>query len=534
MIATFTNKKGVIFGTSLLIFSILFTACSFPWSDKDPDVSDAPGNVEHQSGGLFGANSWESQVDIARRRVALRSVIRKWDYYSARNEASRAAEYYETAYKQNANDPQIALRLANAYLELRQFRKAADIFVKFDISQFDEPAKRKVISSIMLDTSRTDRKSAIAGLDITQWTKEYLALLDDCITVPGECIGIIHKSGSADYQIQALRETVKSAEGSSDDTLFVQALLMGKLYEQKAFLAVARLGETILQTRPNYRVVLKMTGYSEYELWNYETAAKILEQYYAFEPKDVEAAYMLGIVNYFRWDYSTSNLYFNSAVLNGYTPKTELERRLVYNYALLGDTPWAFKIFRFLLDENDVLPDDFHIALFMAEQAGEYSKVSLWSRKWLQKFPEDALVNAFAGVASRRKEDIQEAESYLLKAKNLDSKNPLVSLELARLYYQLQKYTEAREHIEAAVAEDVWGYFAEQATALQSLIPPESSWIGPSNTATGSTQETHSSNAEEFTPASVDNTEDENIMHERVPNSPQTYPSDEPNIPPTE
>lgn len=128
-------------------------------------------------------------------------------------------------------------------------------------------------------------------------------------------------------------------------------------------------------------MVLKIVGYCNYELGKYAEAAKDLEQYYSLVPTDVEVAYMLGIVNYYKSDYSTSNLYFNSAVLNGYTPKTELERRLVYNYVLLGDTVGAFKIFRFLLDESDALAEDYHIALFTAEQAEEFSKVSLWSRK---------------------------------------------------------------------------------------------------------------------------------------------------------
>ena len=165
-------------------------------------------------------------------------------------------------------------------------------------------------------------------------------------------------------------------------------------------------------------------------------------------------AYMLGIVNYFKSDFSTSNLYFNSAVLNGYTPKTELERRLIYNYVLLGDTTGAFKIFRFLLDENDVLPEDYHIALFISEQAQEYSKVSIWSKKGLLKFPEDAVLYAYAGVSLMRSLDLDEAEMSLRQAYKIDPKQPITTLNLGKLYFQRQLYPKSLDYLNETIAID--------------------------------------------------------------------------------
>lgn len=275
---------------------------------------------------------------------------------------------------------------------------------------------------------------------------------------------------------------MQSAKGTSEDELYIRTLLIGKLFEQKSYLAVKKIGMEILQLRPNYKVVLKIVGYSDYELGDYAGAAKVLEQYYSIEPKDVEVAYMLGIVNYFKEDYSTSNLYFNSAVLNGYTPKTELERRLVYNYVLLGDTVGAFKIFRFLLDENDAMAEDYQIALFTAEQAGEYSKVALWSRKGLNKFPQDAVLHAYVGAAATRSQDYAEAEQYLLRARELDSKQPIVLLELGRLYFQKGEYQVAREYLTDTIGNDQGGYFATEAEKLLSTFPANATASGASET----------------------------------------------------
>lgn len=451
---------------------------------QSPNAEPSESKTSPHSETLPESEHGLSELDAARRRVALRSIIRKGDYYSARNDANTAIEYYEKAYEKIQEDPKIALRLANSYLEVKNFRKAADIFIKFNLSNFDEAAKLKVIASIMYDETRENTKEIIHDLSLTEGTKAYLYLIDDCTKKPAECVELIQSNQSTDYRIQSLRETIQSAKGTSDDELYIRALLIGKLFEQKSYLAAKKIGAGILEMRPNYKVVLKIVGYSNYELWHYTEAAKDLEQYYTLVPEDVEVAYMLGIVNYYESDYSTSNLYFNSAVLNGYMPKTELERRLVYNYVLLGDTAGAFKIFRFLLDEPDVLAEDYHIALFTAEQAKEHSKVSLWSRKWMQKFPDDPIILAYAGMASMRMQDIEEARLYLLRAYQLNPKEPLVSLYLAKFYLQKQEYKEARDYLVEAIAIDQWGYFAEESQKLLAQIPTNGTW---SNTPTGAT-----------------------------------------------
>ncbi len=486
----FVRIARTLFFSTAIALSLSWCANTTQTPSAEPGKSEAP----LQSETLWESEHSLSELDAARRRVALRSIIRKGDYYSARNDANTAIEYYEKAYEKIQEDPKIALRLANSYLEVKKFRKASDIFIKFNLSNFDEAAKLKVIASIMYDDTRENTKEIIHDLSLAEGTKAYLYLIDDCAKKATECAHYIQSSQSTDYRIQSLREAVQSAKGTSEDEIYIRALLIGKLFEQKSYLAAKKIGMGILEMRPNYKVVLKIVGYSNYELGHYAEAAKDLEQYYKLVPEDVEVAYMLGIINYYESDYSTSNLYFNSAVLNGYTPKTELERRLVYNYVHLGDTTGAFKIFRFLLDEPDVLAEDYHIALFTAEQAQEYSKVSLWSRKWLQKFPDDPMLLAYAGMVSMRMQDMDEAESYLIRAYELNPKESLISLYLGKFHIQKQEYGEARDYLVDAIAVDQWGYFAEESQKLLSQIPPTGTWSNTTTEATSPTIDTAPNN----------------------------------------
>jgi tetratricopeptide (TPR) repeat protein len=213
-----------------------------------------------------GTPSALSEIEIARRRVALRSIIRKGDYYQARNEALRSIEYYEQAHREIRDDPKVTVRLANAYFEVKAFRKAADLFLTQNLTDFDEPSKLRVIASILLDQERTDAAAVIEKLALKKETKEYLQVIITCTRLPDSCIDTIDKSPSKDVHLEALRSTIKNAQETSSDPIFVQALLIGKLYESKAFLAVKNLCALILTKRPDYRVVLKMAGYTAYEL----------------------------------------------------------------------------------------------------------------------------------------------------------------------------------------------------------------------------------------------------------------------------
>ncbi len=183
-------------------------------------------------------------------------------------------------------------------------------------------------------------------------------------------------------------------------------------------------------------------------------------------PKDMEVANMLGIVNFLKEDYTTSNLYFNAAILGGYTPKLELERRLIYNYVLLGDTTGALKVFRHLLVDPGVQAEDFQIALYMTDQASEVAKFKLWSIKALETFPNDPTLQIFASKAQAYEGDEAGSLATLSGALALDPTNPLGLLERSRKYIAAGDTTSAKESLEKLLATDRSTYYREQAQKI--------------------------------------------------------------------
>jgi hypothetical protein len=69
-------------------------------------------------------------------------------------------------------------------------------------------------------------------------------------------------------------------------------------------------------------------------------------------------------------------------------PKTNLERRLAYNYSLLGDTVGMMKVLNYLLQEADVTEDDYAVAISTALREGQYVRAESWAREGLMRYRE--------------------------------------------------------------------------------------------------------------------------------------------------
>ncbi|NCP76817.1 tetratricopeptide repeat protein [bacterium] len=252
----------------------------------------------------------------------------------------------------------------------------------------------------------------------------------------------------------------------STDFQYRNILLAGAFFESKQYLAGAKIAAEIIEKRPDYKIAYKIAGYCNYELGKYKEANTYLGKYYTFDSKDTTIAYTLGLTNYYLEDYTLSNLYFNTAVLNGYMPKTELERRLLYNYYILGDKKGMFKIFRYLLKEEDVTENDFVIAAHLAIEGNELAKGFLWVNEGIEKYSDSDTLYALRGNLYLLNNDIDRAMEDLNKAFSLDSRNPITLLGLAKLHFAKNNYTSAKEYIQSTKEIDPDGVFGEQADEL--------------------------------------------------------------------
>jgi tetratricopeptide (TPR) repeat protein len=273
----------------------------------------------------------------------------------------------------------------------------------------------------------------------------------------------------------------------SSDFQYRNILLAGAFFESKQYLAGAKIASEITEKRPDYKIAYKIAGYCNYELGKYKETNTFLGKYYAFDSKDVTTAYTLGLTNYYLEDYLTSNLYFNTAVINGYTPKTELERRLLYNYYILGDKKGMFKIFRYLFKEVDVQEDDFVIAVYIATVEKDRAKGFLWVNEGIQKFNNSDMLYALRGNLYLLNDDLDHAIEDLSKAYSMNTRNPVATLGFAKLHFIKNNFTSAKEYIQSTKDIDANGVFSEQAEELLKKIESSQTEIDVLIENTGST-----------------------------------------------
>jgi tetratricopeptide (TPR) repeat protein len=169
---------------------------------------------------------------------------------------------------------------------------------------------------------------------------------------------------------------------------YKEALLIGAFYQNKDYSTVIRLGSNLLSRRPDYKPVLKIVGFSAYLTNQFERAEGALKKYKTLDSKDPEVDFILGLIYFAREDYKLSNLYFNNAILGGYKPKNIVERKLAYNYGILGMNENMFQVLGHLVENPDATELDITNALYLALTEKNLTLAEKWIKLGVEKSPD--------------------------------------------------------------------------------------------------------------------------------------------------
>ncbi len=230
--------------------------------------------------------------------------------------------------------------------------------------------------------------------------------------------------------------------------------------------ASSRIAEEILRNRPDYLEVIKVLGFSDYELGKYAEAKKQLLNYLEKNPKDLESLIRMGEIYAHLGDLVSSNLSLNNAILAGYTPKTDLERRLAYNYSLLGDTAGLMKVINYLLQENDVREDDYAVGISVAIVEGDLPHAKTWSLDGIKKFESSTMLTPLYIETLRLLGERDAAEMIISNADTASSlrENPNFLLQEAILLFEQGKYDDAKRKFENLSSYEDWPGVVEEAS----------------------------------------------------------------------
>ncbi len=468
-------KKLLIFTISLLLSSCF----------SKQEVIIKPSEIHTGNIAKFYNISKEEKIEQFKRRTNFKSLIRKWDYYSIRNMKETALQYYLNAYEKLKNDIVLEKKIADSLFELKNYTESFKYYSKLPTNEIKKESEEKMILSLMYSKDENILQK-LKSINISQDQKDYYSIVNTCYSWIKNCIETIKVySWSYEKTIKLKNIILNFEKAQGIDSNSKYALMAWFFLENKDFLAAALIWEETITKRSNYKSVLKITGYAYYELWEYKKANDYLQRYYNLDPKDIKVAYLLWIINFILENYISSNLYFNAAVLNWYSPKTELERRLVYNYYIIWDEKNMFKVFRYLLDEKDVAENDYSVAIFTAIEYKELSKALLWSNKWMQRFNNSDVLYWLRGWIYKIRNEEYNSKNDLNKALSLNPKNAIALLNLWIWSFEKKDYNIAKSYFKNTIEVDkdwILGFEAQnQLKKLEEQIKLEESLTWSTN-----------------------------------------------------
>ncbi|GAB0174847.1 MAG: hypothetical protein HHAS10_07260 [Candidatus Altimarinota bacterium] len=428
--------KLALFGAGIALF--LLTSCT------NNSTSPFPLSVSGEKATYASVMDPDEKIKLAKKRKSQMVGIRKGDYYSLRNAPEDALRYYLEVAERLPDDQVVRKKIAHVYFLQKQWKQSYDNYVKVPLSELNDSEQNELFSALFFDENELDRVGELGKLVIGTGAQEYYHTIDTCYTGIHNCVIQIELYTGSYASLMELASVSKNASKISPDYQYRNFAIAAKLYEQGMYRAVEKLTREILDSRPDYFEVIKLRATALFSLGEYDASKKLFLQYIEHDPKDLESMVFLGEIHFFLKDYITSNLYLNNAILAGYTPKTDLERRLAYNYSLLSDTNSLMKVMNYLLQEPDVLEDDVAVGVSTALSLGENTRAQTWAEQGLQIYSGSNMIRPLYITSLRLNGDRDRAIQVLSNVSETDrKKNPNYELEEAILDFDMAKIDES-------------------------------------------------------------------------------------------
>lgn len=441
-----------MFRLLLLIVSLfLLTACSQTEQSHSPSLTGSttvttPVELDP-----------DEKIALAKKRKSYINLIRKWDFYALRNAPLEALSAYLEVAEKLPQDQVIQKKIAHIYFLLKNWSKSYSGYAKIPLTELSEDERSELFRSLFFDETLFDRIGELTRYQIGSWSLDYYRIVDTCYGGIHNCILAIQDYSGSSVDVLSLQNQIQTAEKISPSREYRNTMVALKFYEQKMYRATVKILEEVEKEFPDYQETKKILAFSYFALGNYDEAKKRFLQYLDTHPTDLDTITKLGETYALLWDYASSNLYLNNAILSGYTPKTNLERRLAYNYSQLSDTVGMMKVLNYLLQEDDVTEEDYAVAISLARGEWDYVRARAWAEEALTKYPNSAMLTPLFLSVLRLSWDFSGAlDVFASLPKEVLEKNTNFLLEEWLLLSDIGKDTEATPLLEKVTETENW------------------------------------------------------------------------------
>jgi tetratricopeptide (TPR) repeat protein len=133
---------------------------------------------------------------------------------------------------------------------------------------------------------------------------------------------------------------------------------------------------------------------------------------------------------------------------------------------MLGDSLGMIKVISYLLQEPDVVEDDFAVAISLALGRGENVRAFAWAQEGIGRYPNSSIIFPLYLTTLRLSGQSDQALELIRTTTGSFASVPVVALEHGILLSEKNQYDEARELFESVRDADQNADFSLEATSL--------------------------------------------------------------------
>lgn len=130
-------------------------------------------------------------------------------------------------------------------------------------------------------------------------------------------------------------------------------------------------------------------------------------------PFDAATLFALGQIRIQTKDWVGASDALNRAILAGYQPKIDVERKVIMVDAALKNYEHMMSVFAYILKDEKATENDYLTALLVATLMERKDELLRWSDQAMQNWGQDADILAYRAIAYMTNNNISEAETLL-------------------------------------------------------------------------------------------------------------------------
>ena len=403
----------------------------------------------------------EKSINEFKKNIIAKWLIVKWDIHLEHDDYLFALQKFSKANKQTPNNPKILSKIAEAYFLMKNYSSAHKYYIKINDSDYLDQNKM-ILSLIYKEKLESeDFKRNIDWDLVSSWTILKIKKIKENIKNISmeednkfyylnslECLNNFHNCKvnfeeyfkKEDYSwknenLEKIRIAISNYKNLKlEEIYYKNTLIIWALFENKNYPVAIILSSEILEKRKNYKPVLKILAQSYFELNKLKLANKFLIEYAKIDSKSPDVYYMIWVISQKNHDYIKSNIFLNLALEQNYKNIENIYRLQLYNYLILSENKKISKTFDKIIELNQKPnSNDLILATYYNIISNDIDKATILTEKWLELYPEKEDFYWFKAWIKIEKNELDDAEKLLNKAREINGRNALVILNLWRI-----------------------------------------------------------------------------------------------------